>query len=58
MNSITLFVTISLVAVIVVGGGNMIVIPPVNAQENLTSSSQSQNATITIEASDASFLLR
>ncbi len=47
MNSITLFVTISLVAVIVVGGGNIIVIPPVNAQENLTSSSQSQNATIT-----------
>jgi hypothetical protein len=48
MNNTTLFVTISLVAAIVVGGGNMKVIPTVNAQENLTSSSsQSQNATIT-----------
>ncbi len=45
MNIITLFVTISLVAVIVVGG-NMIIIPPINAQENLTPS-QSQNATTT-----------
>jgi hypothetical protein len=44
MNIITLFVTISLVAVIVVVGGNMIIIPPINAQENSTSS-QSQNAT-------------
>lgn len=46
MNIITLFVTISLVAVIVVVGGNMIIIPPINAQENLTPS-QSQNATTT-----------
>jgi hypothetical protein len=45
MNSITIFVTIFLVAVIIVGGGDMKVIPPINAQENLTSSSQSQNAT-------------
>ncbi|MDQ3836404.1 MAG: hypothetical protein M3270_05665 [Thermoproteota archaeon] len=45
MNSITIFVTIFLVAMIIVGGGNMIVIPPINAQENLTSSSQLQNAT-------------
>jgi Na+-transporting NADH:ubiquinone oxidoreductase subunit NqrC len=43
MNIIILFVTISLVAAVVVGG-NMIIIPPINAQENLTSS-QSQNAT-------------
>ena len=45
MNIITLFVTISLVAAIaIVVGGNMIIIPPINAQENLTSS-QSQNVT-------------
>src|ERR671925_602719 len=53
MNIITLFVTISLVAAIVVVGGNMIIIPPVNAQENLTSS-QSQNATtVTTNATGA-----
>ena len=47
MNIITLFVTIFLVAAIVVIGGNMTTIAPINAQENLTSSSppQSQNAT-------------
>jgi hypothetical protein len=44
MNIIILFVTISLVAAVVVVGDNMIIIPPINAQENLTSS-QSQNAT-------------
>lgn len=44
MNIITLFVAISLVAAIVVVGGNMIIMPPINAQENLTLS-QSQNAT-------------
>ena len=47
MNIITPFVTISLVAVIVIAGGNMIVTPHINAQENLTSFSQSQNATNT-----------
>jgi hypothetical protein len=46
MNIIALFVTVSLVAVIVVGGASMIITPPVNAQENSTSS-QSQNATTT-----------
>ena len=45
MNIITPLVTISLVAVIVIAGGNMIVTPPINAQENLTSFSQSQNTT-------------
>jgi hypothetical protein len=40
-----LFVTISLVAAIVVVSGNAIITAPVNAQENLTTSSQSQNAT-------------
>jgi hypothetical protein len=44
MNIITLFITISLVAAIAVVGGNMMVIPPINAQENLASS-QSQNVT-------------
>lgn len=47
MNIITPFVTITLVAVIVIAGGNMIVTPTINAQENLTSFSQSQNATNT-----------
>ena len=48
MNTIiTLFAAISLVAMIVVGG-SVIITPPINAQENLTSSpSQSQNATTT-----------
>jgi hypothetical protein len=47
MNIKTLFVTISLIAVIAVMGGGMIGTPPVNAQENSTLSSQSQNATTT-----------
>lgn len=46
-NIITTFITISLVAAIVVVGGNTIITAPVNAQENLTTSSQSQNATTT-----------
>ena len=45
MNIITLFVTTSLIAVIVVVGGSMIITPTINAQENSTSFSQSQNAT-------------
>jgi hypothetical protein len=53
MNIITPFVTISLVAVIVIAGGNMIVTPPINAQENLTSFSQSQNATNTATTTNA-----
>jgi hypothetical protein len=52
MNSIALFVTVSLVAVIVVGGASMIITPPVNAQENSTSS-QSQNATTTTTMTNA-----
>ncbi len=47
MNIITLFVTISLIAAIVVIGGSMIITPPINAQENLKSFVQSQNATTT-----------
>jgi hypothetical protein len=52
MNVVTPFVTISLVAIIVVIGGNsMFIMPPVYAQDNNLSSSalspQSQNATIT-----------
>ena len=53
MNIITPFVIISLVAVIVIAGGNMIVTPPINAQENLTSFSQSQNATNTATTTNA-----
>jgi hypothetical protein len=45
MNIITQFGTISLLAIIIVGGSG-IIIPSINAQENLTSS-QSQNATTT-----------
>jgi hypothetical protein len=52
MNIIALFVTVSLVAVIVVGGASMIITPPVNAQENSTSS-QSQNATTTTTMTNA-----
>jgi hypothetical protein len=48
MNIITLYVAISLVAMILVVGGSMIITPPINAQENLTSFAQSQNATTTI----------
>ena len=47
MNIKTLFVTISLIVVIAVMGSGMIGTPPVNAQENSTLSSQSQNATTT-----------
>jgi hypothetical protein len=45
MNIITLFVTTSLIALIVAAGGSMIVTPSINAQENSTSVLQSQNAT-------------
>jgi hypothetical protein len=46
MNIITLALAISLVAiVIVVVGGSVITMPPIFAQQNLTSSLQSQNAT-------------
>jgi hypothetical protein len=52
MNVVTPFVTISLVAIIgVIGGNSMFIMPPVYAQDNNLSSSalspQSQNATIT-----------
>lgn len=44
MKIITRCVAIPLVAMIVIVGGSMIITPPINAQENLTSSVQSQNA--------------
>jgi hypothetical protein len=44
----TLFVTISLIAIIVVGSSLIITAPPINAQDNLTSSAQSQNSTTTV----------
>jgi hypothetical protein len=47
MKIITRCVAIRLVAMIVIVGGSMIITPPINAQENLTSSVQSQNATTT-----------
>jgi hypothetical protein len=47
MNIITLLVTTSLIALIVVAGGSMVAIPPINAQVNSTSVSQSQNAITT-----------
>lgn len=49
MNIITLFVTTSLIAlIVVVAGGSTIIIHPINAQENSTSFSQSQNTTTAI----------
>jgi hypothetical protein len=45
MDIMTLLVTISLVTTTIIVGSSMIVTPPVNAQENLTLSSQTQNAT-------------
>jgi hypothetical protein len=47
MNILTLFVAISLVAIVVVGSSVIINMSPINAQENLTSSSQLQNTTTT-----------
>ena len=47
MNIITLLVAISIVATIVVVGGSITITPTINAQENLTSFAQSQNATTT-----------
>ncbi len=47
MNIITLLVAISIVAMIVVVGGSITITPTINAQENLTSFAQSQNATTT-----------
>ena len=43
MNIKTLAITISLVVIVFIGGGNTIMTLPINAQQNLTSSSQSQN---------------
>jgi hypothetical protein len=43
MNIKTLAITISLVVIVFVGGGNTSMTLPINAQQNLTSSSQSQN---------------
>ena len=43
MNIKKLAITISLVVIVFVGGGNTSMTLPINAQQNLTSSSQSQN---------------
>ena len=50
MGIITLAITISLVAIIVVVvvGGSVIITPPINAQPNLISASQSKNTTSNI----------
>ncbi len=54
MNIITtLFVAISLVAIVVAVGGSVIITPPINAQENLTSPAQSQNSTTTTNTTTA-----
>lgn len=50
---LTLFVAISLVAIVVAVGGSVIITPPINAQENLTSSAQSQNSTTTTNTTTA-----
>ncbi len=60
MNSIPLTLTISLVAivvVVVVVGGSMIVTPPISAQQNLTSSSQSQNITSNTGTEEKTYIL-
>jgi predicted aldo/keto reductase-like oxidoreductase len=57
MNIITLAITISLVVMVFVGGGNTIMTPPINAQQNLTSSSQSQNTTSYAAAEEKTYIL-
>src|SRR5215212_1485631 len=57
MNIITLAITISLVVIVFVGGGNTIMTPPINAQQNLTSTSQSQNTTSNAAAEEKTYIL-
>jgi hypothetical protein len=57
MNIITLAITISLVVMVFVGGGNTIMTPPINAQQNLTLSSQSQNTTSKAAAEEKTYIL-
>jgi hypothetical protein len=57
MNIITLAITISLVVIVFVGGGNTIMTLPINAQQNLTSSSQSQNTTSYAAAEEKTYIL-
>jgi hypothetical protein len=57
MNIKTLAITISLVVIVFVGGGNTIMTLPINAQQNLTSSSQSQNTTSKAAAEEKTYIL-
>ncbi len=59
MNIITLAIMISLVVIVFVGGGNMIMTSPINAQQNLTSSSSSpsQNTTSNATAEEKTYIL-
>jgi hypothetical protein len=57
MNVITLAMTISLAVIVFVGGGNMIITRPINAQQNLTSFSQSQNTTSNAAAEEKTYIL-
>ena len=57
MNVITLSMTISLAVIVFVGGGNMIITRPINAQQNLTSFSQSQNTTSNAAAEEKTYIL-
>ena len=59
MGIITLAITICLVAiVVVVVGGSVIITPPINAQQNLTSSSQLKNTTSNIsDAEEKTYIL-
>jgi hypothetical protein len=57
MNIKTLAITISLVVIVFIGGGNTIMTLPINAQQNLTSSSQSQNTTSYAAAEEKTYIL-
>src|SRR5215203_2581072 len=57
MNIKKLAITISLVVIVFVGGGNTIMTLPINAQQNLTSSSQPQNTTSHAAAEEKTYIL-
>src|SRR5215211_7890862 len=57
MNIKKLAITISLVVIVFVGGGNTIMTLPINAQQNLTSSSQPQNTTSYAAAEEKTYIL-
>src|SRR5215210_9460776 len=59
MGIITLAITISLVAIgVVLVGGSVVIAPPINAQQNLTSSSQLTNTTGNIaDAEEKTYIL-